>query len=956
MIILEQPDNSGKWKPIPPPLKGKIDTTKFDVSPDGNWYKKKESSPAPAPDNTTLIPDEGTIKKIIERGGPYTIGMKDNTLLRFAAGVWKDALDFGNTTVAYLKKKYYNINPGQSVFDTPENSNSSSNVNTVSNGIYTTKGDPYQYKIVNCVWYTKSLKNRGKIIKDWKSLEGNEDANKILDGRFPNARKKCKKTNATTTTTTTTTDNKPEVTSIDTTPANLPKWAECIKTIKNLTISQDSKGEELVIAPFDNDLGYFWEDMTFLYVSKAGNKMYGKWSCNNNKLVINTNDGEVWMSGSGWKKTPDKVELVNPEQNFGTSWTSPDEISGANEPKVDANEPKIAKSNPFSSENPELKVPEFKGYEITKPTNLNKYDESTIDNLENIINEVNSMILEQVEQTIQAPKDELNILRTNPMLKSKGVLEALCRTNNGTSKPVNVNGKIYFAGKRVTKKGTTIPNYLTYDGMVLERQGDSCNFTYAKDAKGVLHIKGIPYSDLDLQYTEVLTQFGINPKDYNADPYFSIDSITTDLKNLVAQGAVSNVFKTWNDMLTYYYPENYNDKILTPPVGKTTLNPPTNRGELSQYRVVNGRNYGLNYNSKDVVIYIPATASPQVSGGGKKTFDSLKCKEAITEYLSAAIRFQTGQDPSANPTINSSDNRTFIRGCNGANMYKDLKIDKTDLPDVPKESKIFKWFRGDSLSIKEASYLLSGKDSNLPAGKNPYLPFPILKSDMNESNVKISNLIKENLQQLSEEKNNRLLSETKIIQIRTKILTENRILKFKQPREKFFNEILAESLYFESQGFDKQLIKEEFWDTLKGLFGEEGSEAIFETFKEYMGKWLLEKLTPMNPDGWIGNIIVTTIGDLHIDDLPKLTDCKFLTKKIASSIGEGITRKIQHDKGYDGGISDIVRNGLYNSIDNTEMVKSLENGLEKIICPALSGIKTKLEDKARKMKSMALRA
>jgi hypothetical protein len=65
--------------------------------------------------------------------------------------------------------------------------NSSSNENSVSNGIYTTKGDPYQYKIVDCVWYTK-----GKAITDWKSLEDNKDATGILDGRFPNARKNCK--------------------------------------------------------------------------------------------------------------------------------------------------------------------------------------------------------------------------------------------------------------------------------------------------------------------------------------------------------------------------------------------------------------------------------------------------------------------------------------------------------------------------------------------------------------------------------------------------------------------------------------------------------------------------------------------------------------------------------------------------------------------------------------------
>jgi hypothetical protein len=57
--------------------------------------------------------------------------------------------------------------------------------------VYTTPGDPYQYKVVECVWYTKSLENRGKIIKDWTSLANNQKAIGILDGRFPDARKDC---------------------------------------------------------------------------------------------------------------------------------------------------------------------------------------------------------------------------------------------------------------------------------------------------------------------------------------------------------------------------------------------------------------------------------------------------------------------------------------------------------------------------------------------------------------------------------------------------------------------------------------------------------------------------------------------------------------------------------------------------------------------------------------------
>ena len=55
-------------------------------------------------------------------------------------------------------------------------------------GAYTTHGDPYQYKVVNGQWHTKSWKNRGEIIKDWVSLENNPTATAELDRRHPGVR------------------------------------------------------------------------------------------------------------------------------------------------------------------------------------------------------------------------------------------------------------------------------------------------------------------------------------------------------------------------------------------------------------------------------------------------------------------------------------------------------------------------------------------------------------------------------------------------------------------------------------------------------------------------------------------------------------------------------------------------------------------------------------------------
>ena len=772
------------------------------------------------------------------------------------------------------------------------------------NGVYTTPGDPYQYKIVNCVWQTK-----GKSITDWKSLEGNQKAIDILDGRFPNARKDCNKT-------------KPEEVKPVINQINLPAWATCIKVVPNLKLSQDSKGNSIIQMVFGNsgDYGYFWEDGTFLYVFKdtTKGKIYGKWSCKDNSLVVTTDDGQVWMSGSGWIVSPDKVET--PDTNNGTDWVTPDELSDG---------------------------------VIPQPVKT----ESTMDNLENIINEVNSLIVEQTQEVVQAPADELSALENNPVLKSLGSLETLCRTPNQTSKPIKVNnGKTYFAGKAVTKKDGSVV-YVTYDGMVIKRVGDnSCVFEYVQGTNNNnLHIKGVPFADLSVPYLEVLSKFGINPLNYDSDPQYLIKKMTTKLQDLITnQGVRSAVFKNWNDILTYWDPKGVR---LTG--GDDTFSNPTN-DELNQYRLLSADNLGLKYLDKQVQIYIPLE-SAIITGAKKIKYEPVQCQLELKTYLTAAFEFQmNGQN---DPNINVNTVREHLRGCYSHGMFDKDKFKGLQQSDLniqfSQENNPFKWWKqGSVLSMNNIKELLTGSNKVLPTvsggRKNQYLNFKI--DTMNESKTKLDTLIKENLQKLSEQKNSNLLAETKIIQTRTKILTENRILKFKQPREKFFNEIISESIYLESQGFDKQLIKEEFWDALKGLFGQHGSEAIFGTFKEYMGKWLLQKLTPVNPDGWIGSIIVTAIGNLHIDDLSKLTDCNFLTKKIASSIGEGIARKIQHDKGFDGGISDIVRNGLFSAIDSNEMVKSLENGLAKLLCPALSGVKAKLENKAQQMKTMAIQA
>jgi hypothetical protein len=810
----------------------------------------------------------------------------------------------------------------------------------------------WEYQLRDCKWVARKIgKKTEYFISDNPKYQSSVD---ILNGKYPKLIKNCNKTN---------TDDKPEETKIETPTIVLPQWADCLKVLAKVKLSQDSKGEEVVISPFGVDSGYYWSDKTFLYIAKDGTKSYGKWACKNNVLVITTEDGLVWTSTSGWSVSPDKNE--NPDTNFfgssETSWTTPDELSGA---KSDSSKP-----NPFTElkskfgEMPKIKIPEFKFGE-NKPMSLNQ-NESTMNNLENIINEVNTLIIEQTKEipsVVMAPADELNALQTNALLKNAGTLETLCRTSNGTSKPVKVEGgKIYFAGKSFKMKDGTV-GYLTYDGMILVRQGNSCEFKYLRDDKNVVrHIKGIPFLDLAPQHTNILSKFGINPLDYNSDPYYFIQTITNKFQKLINErGARSAAFKSWNDMLTYWDPTG--TLRLKGVSGDTTIfmtYPPND--ELSNYRVITGNELGIRYDEKDIPIYQKITSRVTNDRTANKRSPEA-CKKDLINYLGAAFEFQKEGIKDAGLDIVAT--QKTLQGCYRSGAFDAMSdIGPTDLNvEFTKKDNPFEGMRGfgNGLDIKEIKKILIGNTNKLPlvglAGKNPYLNFYIDRRDMNESKRKLNSLIKENLQILSEQKSNNLLAETKIIQTRTKILTENRILEFKQPREKFFNEIISEAIYLESQGFDKQIIKEEFWDSIKGLFGQHGSEAIFGTFKEYMGKWLVTKLTPVNPEGWIGSIVVASIGNLHIDDISKLTDCSFLTKKLASSIGEGIARKIQHDKGYDGGISDVVRNGLFSAIDNTEMVKSLENGIAALICPSLKGVKDKIKNKAEQMKTMAVQA
>ena len=115
------------------------------------------------------------------------------------------------------------------------------------------------------------------------------------------------------------------------------------------------------------------------------------------------------------------------------------------------------------------------------------------------------ILKEQTNKVVNAPKEEYDILTKTPLYQSRGTLVNLCRSANGTPTVVRIGGKTYFAAIKTSKN-----NYLLYDGRVATRTSESsCEYKYVtKDGK-IVQLNGIAPQTLQLQFLDVLKQFGI---------------------------------------------------------------------------------------------------------------------------------------------------------------------------------------------------------------------------------------------------------------------------------------------------------------------------------------------------------------------------------------------------------------------------------------------------------------
>lgn len=219
----------------------------------------------------------------------------------------------------------------------------------------------------------------------------------------------------------------------------------------------------------------------------------------------------------------------------------------------------------------------------------------------------------------------------------------------------------------------------------------------------------------------------------------------------------------------------------------------------------------------------------------------------------------------------------------------------------------------------------------------------------------LKRIIRENLNELSESKKKALIEENNIIQTRFGIIAESGKPRTKKQKEQFIDDALYEMFYLNSQGFNQILVNEGFMDIIKSFFGNAG-EGIFNTIKERFAQFLVEKITPMDPNGYLANIIVVTVGNIPIGDYfnGKIFKCDYLSDVISKSVGEGIVRKIQNDKGMEGPLYDVIRNSLIEMFEDTEFGQKIENFVGDLICPSLSGIQDKMAMAGEAMKQKAL--
>jgi len=159
------------------------------------------------------------------------------------------------------------------------NGNSNSSCNTNGWLKDPTGSKKYVFKVIECKWYTKNVSTCKEFnISDNPKYKRSVD---ILNNAYPNELKNCNKNQSS---------------------VNEPSWVKeysCIKGFGN-ALPKTSDSKVSFKTPNGVDTLNFFKNFKFRYEFENGNILNGTWKCENDIMVIDTEDKARYTSDKGW--------------------------------------------------------------------------------------------------------------------------------------------------------------------------------------------------------------------------------------------------------------------------------------------------------------------------------------------------------------------------------------------------------------------------------------------------------------------------------------------------------------------------------------------------------------------------------------------------------------------------------------------------------------------------------
>lgn len=159
------------------------------------------------------------------------------------------------------------------------NGNSNSSCNTNGWLKDPTGSKKYVFKVIECKWYTKNVSTCKEFnISDNLKYKRSVD---ILNNAYPNELKNCNKNQSS---------------------VNEPSWVKDYPCIRGFGTALPKNSDSKVSFKSSNglDILNFYKNSKFSYEHESGEIMNGTWKCENNVIIIDTDDKARFTSGKGW--------------------------------------------------------------------------------------------------------------------------------------------------------------------------------------------------------------------------------------------------------------------------------------------------------------------------------------------------------------------------------------------------------------------------------------------------------------------------------------------------------------------------------------------------------------------------------------------------------------------------------------------------------------------------------